>query len=121
MNRLDRFKELMAAYQQTPADYDAGEEEDPRPYIDGEKPLSRYVCVTVNYTSHGYGKYFFLPDFDTPEGAASRATEYTHDDIFEELPVSVYDLDTGEEHKANYSRVPFHGLRPKPWISGGGS
>jgi hypothetical protein len=95
MTRLDRLAKLMASYSQVPEDYDEGEEEDPRPYFTGEAELARYVCVTVNYTSHGEPKFFFLPTFDDPQLAQERAVEYAQDDLFEELPVEVYDLDSG--------------------------
>lgn len=106
-SRLDRFAALLERYQQSPEDYDAGEEEDPRPYFDSTAELSRYVCVTVNYTSHGYAKYFFLPTFDYELAAEARAVEYAQDDIFEELPVEVYDLDSGCSWKPEWRKLPF--------------
>lgn len=93
--RLDRFAALIAEYHQSPEDYDAGEEEDPRPYFDGSRELERYALVTVNYSSHGSAKFFFLA-FDTRAEAESRGIEFATDDIFEELPVAVVDLDTGK-------------------------
>ena len=94
MTRLDRFAKLMEDYHQSPSDYDAGEEEDPRPYFDGSRELEQYAIVTVNYSSHGEAKHFFLAT-DALEYAFARAVEYATDDIFEELPVAVVDLDTG--------------------------
>lgn len=96
--REDKLLDLLKEYGMEPTDYDEGEEEDPRPYFNGEASCEKFVCVTVNYTSHGHAKYFFLPTFDTAEGAMVRAELYAHDDIFEELPVAVIDLDTGARY-----------------------
>lgn len=95
MNRIERFGTLMEKYQMSPEDYDEGEVEDPRPYFNGERECERYACVTMNWSSHGYAKHFFLL-FDSAEVAMARASEYDRDDIFEELPVEVVDLDTGD-------------------------
>jgi hypothetical protein len=103
--RLERFKALMDHYSMSPTDYDEGEEEDPRPYFAGEQELAQYVCVTTNYSSHGEAKQFFLPTFDTLDAAKARAVEYTTDDIFEELPETIVDLDTGEQWYPERARV----------------
>lgn len=105
--RLDRFAALIAEYHQSPEDYDEGEEEDPRPYFTGEAELSRFVCVTVNYSSQGHAKFFFLPTFEERDAAELRAVEYAQDDIFEELPVAVVDLDTGEEFTPAWDALYF--------------
>lgn len=89
--RLEAFKALLQRYGATPDIYDAGEEEDPRPYLSGEKPCQRFVCVTMHAE-----KPFFLPRFDDAETARARAMEYATDDIFAETPVAVVDLDTGK-------------------------
>ena len=95
MTRLDRFKALMADYHQRPDDYDRGEEEDPRPYFDGSRELEQYALVTVNYSSQGEAKFFFLA-FDSRAEAEARGILFATDDIFEELPVAVVDLDSGQ-------------------------
>ena len=105
--RLARFKQLLTDYHASPTDYDEGEEEDPRPYFTGEEQLCRYVCVTVNYSSHGEAKYFFLPTFDDPAAAMDRAVEYARDDLFEELPVEVHDLDGGPSYTPSWHAVPW--------------
>lgn len=107
MNRKDAFAALLAQYQQAPTDYDEDTEEDPRPYFSGEKELAPWVCVTVNYSSHGYAKYFFLPTFATSKEAAERAVEYVQDDLFEELPVAVVNLDDGTTFEPEWSLVPW--------------
>ena len=111
MTRQGRFAALMKRYQQSPDDYDEGEEEDPRPYFTGECELSRYVCVTVNFSSHGESKYFFLPTFDSVEDAADRAVLFAEDDIFEELPVEVHDLDSGCSFLPKWDTLQFE---PEP-------
>ena len=103
--RRAAFQKLMERFNQQATDYDEGEEEDPRPYFSGAKPISRFVCVTVNYTSHGEAKHFFLPTFDTASEACDRAVEYATDDIFEELPVLVFDLDEEREMSPQFRRV----------------
>lgn len=95
--RLARFEELMAEYGMAEDDYDDDDdaEENPRPYIRGEQPLEAWVCVTVNYSSRGGATHYFLPKFEEAEAAIARAEEYAQDDLFEELPVAVVNLDTG--------------------------
>lgn len=65
------------------------------PYLTGDEPLGRFVCVTKNWSSHGEEKLFFLPVFSSLRLAKARAEEYCDDDIFEEIPVKIVDLDTG--------------------------
>ena len=93
--RREVFADLLEAEGCLPTDYDEGEEEDPRPYLAGDEPLGRFVCVTKNWSSHGEEKLFFLPVFDSLRLAKARAEEYCDDDIFEEIPVKIVDLDTG--------------------------
>lgn len=107
MTRSERLLKLIESYGHTPHDYDEGEEEDPRPYISGEKACERWCCVTVNFTSHGKPKWFFLPIFAERDAAELRAVEYAGDDIFEELPVAVVDLDSGEEYVVAWDSLGF--------------
>lgn len=93
--RRKAFVELLKADGSDPGNYDEGEEEDPRPYLSGQKDLRRFVCVTLNWTSSD-GKLFYLPEFDDFDAATARAEFYDRDDIFEEIPVKVVDLDSGE-------------------------
>lgn len=93
--RREAFAKLIEQYGQRPDDYDEGEEEDPRPYLSGELSLDPWIVVTANYSSHGERKVFFLPEFSR-HAAQQRAVYYADDDIFEELPVEVVNLDTGE-------------------------
>ena len=93
--RRNAFIQLLEADGSSPSDYDQGEEEDPRPYLSGEKDLGRFVCVTLNWSSSN-GKLFYLPEFDTLDAAKARAELYDRDDLFEEIPVKVVDLDSGE-------------------------
>lgn len=88
---------LMAEHQAEPDDYDFDVEEDVRPYFKRKAPR-RFVCVTEHD-----GKPFFLPSFDTAEAAMARAVEYVHDDLFDEQPVAVVDLDSGDVYD------------PEPW------
>lgn len=89
---------LMQEHRAEPDDYDAGEEEDVRPYLTGRRAPRRFVCVTEHND-----KPFFLPTFDDAETAQARAVEYMYDDLFAEIPVAVVDLDTGERYY------------PEPW------
>lgn len=105
--RRDRLAALLAEYQQVATDYDAGEEEDPRPYLSGETPCGRFVCVTDHES-----KIFFLPTFATAEIAMARAVEYVHDDIWPELPVAVVDLDTGRRYYPDFGALPWTVQQP---------
>lgn len=107
MTRAERLLKLIESYGQKPTDYDEGEEEDPRPYISGEEECERFCCVTVNYTSHGYAKWFFLPVFPKRDAAELRAVEYAENDLFEELPVAVVDLDSGETWTPEWGSLAF--------------
>lgn len=93
--RRKAFAELLEADGSDPTNYDEDEEEDPRPYLSGEKDLGRFVCVTLNWSSSD-GKLFYLPEFDDFDAAKARAELYDRDDLFEEIPVKVVDLDSGE-------------------------
>ena len=94
--RRAAFAALLKRSGDSPGDYDEGEEEDPRPYISGKKQLGRFVCVTKNW-SNSAGKSFYLPTFGDWESARARAEAYDTDDIFEEIPVAIVDLDTGAD------------------------
>lgn len=97
--RLQAFRALIKRDGSDPEDYAYGEEEDPRPYLAGEEPCGRYVCVTCNWSSSD-GKLFYLPIFEDISLAIARAEEYDRDDVFEEVPIKVVDLDTGNEYYA---------------------
>lgn len=98
--RREAFKALLARYGAEAENYDTECEEDPRPYLSGEKPCGRYVCVTM----HGE-KPFFLPEFDDIEAAVARAVEYVTDDIFAEIPAEIVDLDTGEVRVPDWTKL----------------
>lgn len=104
MNRRERLQKLIDWYGQAVEDYDSDVEEDLRPYLNEGHPEpkapGRYVCVT----QHGE-KTFFLPFFDSLGEAQERAVEYVNDDIFAEQPVEVFDLDTGEAHMPEWSKI----------------
>lgn len=103
--RAQAFRALLARYCVDETEYDEGEEEDPRVYLSGEEPIRRWVCVTSNTSSRGYWHPFFLPTFDTADAAMARAEEYMRDDLFEEMPEAVFDLDTGTEYRVKGFRV----------------
>lgn len=94
------FAELLDRDGSSPNDYDAGEEEDPRIYLSGEEEIGRFVCVTTNWSSRGHEMTFYLPTFNDWEAAAARAVEYIQDDLFEEIPLKIVDLETGAEWTA---------------------
>lgn len=108
--RREAFAKLIAAHQQSPSDYDEDVEEDPRPYLSGAVELDPWIVVTANYSSHGERKVFFLPEPSRTD-AYLRAVEYAQDDIFEELPVEVVNLDTGEVWVPRWSSLQW---RPEP-------
>jgi hypothetical protein len=99
LTRLQRLDLLLKHYGQHVTDYAEEVEEDLRPYFNDERELERYCCIT----SHE-GKFFFLPEFASVEGAQARAEEYMFDDLFQEIPVAVVDLDTG----GSYRPTSFH-------------
>lgn len=101
--RRAAFAALLAADGTDPTNYDEGEEEDPRIYLNGDEPIGRYVVVTSNTSSRGYEVYFYLPIFETLLLATNRAVEFDRDDLFEELPVKVVDLETGTVWHAEVS------------------
>ena len=101
--RIDRFRTLMNAYQQTPEDYDVEVEEDVRQYFgDDAVPLSQYCAVTAHD-----GKMFFYPVYDHLSTAVARAVEYAQDDIYAETPVEVCDLDNGCSYLPNWASLQF--------------
>jgi len=110
--RREAFAALIRRWRQEPEDYDEEVEEDPRPYLAGDKPISRYVCVT----SHDE-KTFFLPTFDDRFDAQARAVEYVHDDIWAEYPVEVFDLDTGTHFNPVWQTMSWRMTIPAPEAS----
>lgn len=108
--RIDRFIRLMAAYQQTPDDYDREVEEDVRPYFrdGGAEDLYRYVAVT---RGGGDGKVFFYPVYAQKDDAIARCVEFAEDDIYAEIPVEVHDLDSGCSFLPNWGTLQFE---PEP-------
>lgn len=103
--RRDAFRSLLAEYEVSEEEYDRGEEEDPRPFVAGRSRCSQFVCVTLNYSSRGGPMPFFLPTFDSLADAQRRAVEFAADDVFEELPVEVRDLDSGESWGPDWSTL----------------
>ena len=45
MTRLEKLQTLLDEYRASVEDYDAGEEEDLRPYFDGEEEPAQWCCV----------------------------------------------------------------------------
>jgi hypothetical protein len=93
-NRHENLLKLLKRFGCTADDYAHDVEEDVRPYLTGSREIDRWCCVTVNYSSCAHAKWFFLPCFGTAEEAQIRSIEFADDDIFEEIPVAVVDLDT---------------------------
>lgn len=96
--RLQRLQGVLNNWHADVQDFPEECEEDLRPYFNGERSPERYVCVTVNYSSHGEAKHFFLL-FPSARQAKERAMEYAQDSLFEELPVAVIDLDEERTYK----------------------
>lgn len=110
--RREAFAKLIERHDQEPDDYDEDVEEDPRPYLSGAKEIARYVCVTIHEQ-----KFFFLPTFDDRYEAQARAVEYVHDDIWNEFPVEVFDLDTGTFFRPAWSTISWTMTTPAPEAS----
>lgn len=116
--RRERFIALMKEHYQEPDDYDEGEEEDPRPFVDGRVPCERYVVVTANpVPGNGESKTFFLPIYDTLEAAKARAIEFAQDDVFAEIPVAIVDLESDARFLPNWTQMPWVCVSA-PWRAG---
>jgi hypothetical protein len=66
-------------------------EEDAMDYLADPQTIKRYCAVT----EHGIWRYAY-PDYETPEGARERASEFIDDGLFSEQPVAVVDLDNDQ-------------------------
>lgn len=89
--RLESFIALMSSDGFSADDYDEGEgEEDPRPYLQGDEPIGRFVAVTKTGNT-----FFYYPRFVFAQDAIERAVRYIEDGIYEERPLKVVDLDLG--------------------------
>jgi hypothetical protein len=60
--------------------------------------IDRYVAVTRSSGEEGEWTYLYC--FPTFDAAVERATEFIGDSLFEEFPVCVVDLETGDRHVA---------------------
>src|SRR5690348_3770838 len=90
-HRMERFKQLIERHAVDLRHTTAGE--DLAPWLDGEVPLPEWVAVT----RHGGDYTYLYPEADF--FAARRVAErHMLDDIHEEQPVEVVNLDTGERH-----------------------
>lgn len=100
--RRAAFAALLKRDRSSPDDYpdDEEAEENPRPYLSGEEEIGRFVAVTLNWSSSD-GRLLYLPTYDRLDLAILRAEEYDRDDIYEEIPIKVVDLDEGTEIFAN--------------------
>lgn len=97
------FRALLASDNVSPDDYDEGEEEDPQLYLSGEERIERYCVVTINWSSRSCATYFYLPTYRTMSSAKERAEYFDRDDMFEEVPDRIVDLDTGRVIRAEPS------------------
>jgi hypothetical protein len=104
-DRVERLAALIESYGESPDNYDEGVEEDVRPYLCGEQPCGRFVCVTA----HGERRYF-LPCYDNLESAQARAIEYVIDSLFTETPVAVHDLDEGSLYSPDWRSLQWTGI-----------
>ena len=100
MTRLQRLDDMLTRYGMKVDDYDEEVEEDLRPYFRGEKEVGMWCCVTMHDE-----KPFFLPEFDNIEAAQSRAIEFARDNIFQEVPEAVVNMDTGDVWYPNYDTL----------------
>lgn len=103
--RRSAFRALFEGDGYTSRDWDDDPdiEEQPDNYLrEGGWEIGRFCCVTIHA-----GKFFYLPTFSNRHDAQERAVRYSADDIFEESPVKVVDLDTGRVFEPRWDAVPW--------------
>lgn len=81
------------------ADYTGAE--DAAEWLDGRE-IGRFAVITQaeRFT-------YATPSAETLEEATRAAVEHSTDSLFAEGPVAVIDLDTGEEHRPAWDRLPW--------------
>ncbi len=100
MNRLDQYKQVLDELNIDPDDTSYSGGEDAGLHVSGEVPLERY-CVVTQGGEFTYAKAIW----DTLEGAKASAMENVTDEVFQETPVAIIDLDTGERIEPDYDTV----------------
>lgn len=93
MNRLERFEQLCEdeGLDYTRVTYSGAE--DALEYINGEKPVGRWVLITRASENSGF---VYAYHEETYQDVIERAGQYIGDSVFEELPVLVMNMDTGD-------------------------
>ena len=100
MTRLERYKDVLEKCGIDPDGDSYSGEEDAQLHISGEVPLARY-CVVTQCGEFTYAK----ANCETLDCAKGCALEYINDDLFQESPVAIIDLDTGERLEPDFSTV----------------
>lgn len=96
--RYHFFTEMLEKFDIGPGDYDEDCEEDIRQYLKDCSPiptkLARYAVITWSIV-RGELQYYVYPRYDSLESAIERAEQFQNDDIAQEFPKSILDLDAG--------------------------
>lgn len=74
--------------------YDNTADEDIAPFLHDGEEIGEFVAVTT------HGDYFYLYPGPTLEWAQEKAVENVQDDIFEETPIAIHNLVTGQQWDA---------------------
>jgi hypothetical protein len=106
--RLEKLRELMDRwYIAMPGDGDhrASNTEDLEPFVEGEEEIKEWAVITHGTGSSGDDVTYIYPEYETPEAAQAKAIENIGDDIFEETPHAIVNLDTGQELRPMWETV----------------
>lgn len=80
--------------------------EDLKTYLDGTSVCGEWAAVTASAGDSGEVVYVY-PYYDTRDDAIERATRYMDDDILQEMPRAVVNLDTGETWTPDWAKLPW--------------
>ena len=100
--RLATYRAVLAETCIDPNDTSYSGGEDAGEFVRGERPIERYCAVTI-----GGGFSYATPTSTTLAQAKAKAAENIVDDIFNEIPHFIIDLDTGRRWQPNWTRIPW--------------
>lgn len=99
-DRAESYRAILKRFSINPEDTSYSGAEDAAELLSGEREMCRYCLVT------SAGDFFYAYAYDgTLEAAKKRAFESIDDPLFAESPITIIDLDTGEEWKPDYTTV----------------
>lgn len=74
--------------------------EDAHPYVHGQEPITGPWCIVTEHDGDEQCFAYAYPGFHDLKAAQARGAEFIDDDMFDERPLFVVNLDTSERYHA---------------------